>query len=245
LWTLGRALTFSIPGIVLGSLTAAAEGRGTGQLVNPTDQWNHLFQHVLIDITIIGVVFGVAAAVMLWKYRARDPNTIGRGPRLTTAQAVGMAAIPAVVFMADDFFIAANGWALFNLQRSVPAGALEVKVTGSQFYWEFDYGNGLTTTNEMKVPVGKPVVLRLSSTDVIHSFFIPDFRIKEDAVPGRKTYLWFVAPKVGTTLATCAEFCGVGHPVMPANIEAVPPAEFEAWLASKGKVASSAQTPRG
>ena len=246
---------------VLGGLAAlaapvaalAAEGTsGAGKVPNPAAEWNHLFGHVLIDIIVIGVVFGAAAIYMLVKYRARSADEIGQGPKLTVAQAVSIAVIPAVVFMADDFYLAANGWVLWNTQRTVPANALEIQVTGNQFRWDFDYANGASADVDdngipvAMVPVGRPVVLRMTSSDVVHSFGIPDFRIKEDAVPGRKTFLWFVAPTAGKTLASCGEYCGMGHPQMPAFIKAVPPAEFEAWYKSQGKHASAvpaAQAP--
>jgi len=230
---------------VLGGLAAlaapaAALATEAGKVPNPAADWNHLFGHVLTDIIIIGVVFGLAAIYMLIKYRATSPVQVVQGPKLSVVQAISLAVIPAVVFMADDFFLAANGWVLWNTQRTVPAGAIEIKLTANQFYWDFEYANGATTTNEIKVPVGKPVVMRMTSNDVVHSFGIPDFRIKEDAVPGRKTFLWFVATQPGKTLATCGEYCGMGHPQMPAFIEAVPQAEFDAWYKSQGKHASAA-----
>jgi cytochrome c oxidase subunit II len=216
----------------------AAALAASGKIPDPAADWNHLFAHVLTDITIIGVVFGLAAVYMLWKYRAKTPGQIGDGPKLTVAQAITLALVPAVVFLADDFYLAANGWVLFNTQRTVPAGALEVKVTGNQFYWEFDYGDGVTNDTDdngralLTVPVGKPVVLRLSSNDVVHSFGIADFRIKEDAVPGRRTFLWFVAKQPGKTLANCGEYCGTSHTQMLAYVDAVSPETFDAWLAS-------------
>ena len=230
----------------LAALAAPAAALASdGKLPDPAADWNHLFGHVMVDILIIGVVFGGWAAYMLVKYRATAPGQIGQGPKLSVAQAIGLAVIPAVVFMADDFFLAANGWVLFKNQRTVPVGALEIQVTANQFYWDFDYGNGVTATNEIKVPVGTPVVLRMTSNDVIHSFFIPDFRIKEEVVPGRKTYEWFIAEKPGRTLATCAEYCGMGHPQMPAFIEAVPKADYDAWVASQkhAEIAPAAQAP--
>ena len=234
-----------LAGLAAFAAPAAAFAAVTSGITNPAEGYNHLFAHVIADITVIGLVFGAGAAWLLWKYRAKSPDDVGSGPKLTTAQAIGLAVVPAVVFMADDFFLAANGWVLFKNQRTVPVGALEIQVTANQFYWDFDYGNGITSTNEIKVPVGKPVVLRMTSSDVIHSFFIPDFRIKEEVVPGRKTYEWFIAEKPGRTLATCAEYCGMGHPQMPAFIEAVPKADYDAWVASQkhAEIAPAAQAP--
>jgi len=232
---LGGIAALATPALAL----ASGGVGGAAKVPDPAGDWTHLFHEVVTDITVIGVVFGLAAIYMIWRYRAKSPDDVGHGPTLTTVQSVALALVPALLFMADDFLLAAKGWVLYNTQRTVPADALEVKVSASQFYWEFDYGNGIVTSNEMKVPVGRPVVLRLSATDVIHSFFIPAMRIKEDAVPGRKTYLWFVAREPGTIIATCAEYCGVGHPQMPANIEAIPADRFDAWIKSGGKQASA------
>jgi cytochrome c oxidase subunit 2 len=214
---------------------AAFAAEGAAKYPDPAADWNHLFKHVLADIIVIGVVFGLAAVYMLWKYRAKTPGQVGQGPKLSVVQAVGLAVIPAVVFMADDFYLAANGWVLFNTQRSVPAGALEVRVTAQQFFWDFDYGNGVTASNELTVPVGRPVVLRMTASDVVHSFGLPDFRIKEDAVPGRKTYLWFIAEAPGTHVINCGEYCGMGHAMMLGTVKAVPPVEFDAWVKSQTK----------
>jgi cytochrome c oxidase subunit 2 len=229
---------FAAPATVWASNTAASS-----TLADPATGWNHLWHHVLVDLMVIGVAFSLAAVYMLIKYRAKSPTDVGQAPKLSTAQVLAWTLIPAAIFMADDFFLAAKGWVLWNTQRTVPQGALEVRLTAQQFYWEFDYGNGLVTTNELKVPVGQPVVLRMTATDVIHSFFIPDFRVKEDVMPGRKTYLWFVAREPGKTLATCTEFCGVGHSQMPATIEAVPPVEFDAWLKSNSKTRQVSALP--
>lgn len=229
----------ALAGLAAFGTPLAAFAAVTSGISNPADGYNHLFAHVVADITVIGVIFGLGAAWLLWTYRAKSPDDVGSGPSLTIAQSIALALVPAVVFMADDFFLAANGWVLFKNQRTVPLNALEIQLTANQFYWDFDYGNGVTTSNEIKVPVGRPVVLRMTSNDVIHSFFIPDFRIKEEVVPGRKTYEWFIADKPGRTLATCAEFCGIGHPQMPAFIEAVPQAEFDAWMQSQTKHADA------
>ncbi|MEI6559845.1 MAG: hypothetical protein WCO00_15685 [Rhodospirillaceae bacterium] len=227
---------------------AYSESAAAAAAPDPAADWNHLWAHVLTDITVIGTVFAIAAVYMLIKFRATSPEAVGSLPKLTRAQMIAWALIPAAVFMADDFFLSAKGWVLWNTQRSVPAGALEIRLTGNQWYWEFDYGNGLVVDSrdegelgKVLVPVGRPVVMRMTSVDVNHSFFVPAFRIKEDVLPGRKTYIWFVAKQAGDILATCTEFCGINHSQMPAHIKAVAPAEFDAWFKSKGKHASAAQ----
>ena len=116
--------------------------------------------------------------------------------------------------------------------RSRPADAYEVLVTAQKWSWQFTYPNGYIDP-DLHVPVDRDVVLTLESMDVIHSFYVPAFRIKKDAVPGRYTSLWFEATKVGEYDLFCAEYCGVAHADMITTVEAIPAAEFAAWLEDK------------
>lgn len=208
----------------------AQSAPGPGDAPDTALGWDHLWNEVLIDLYVIGIIFGVAAIYMLIKYRATSPEQVGTAPKLSMANAIGWALIPAAIFMADDFYLAAKGWTLWEHQRNVPEDAMEVKVTGYQWYWEFEYEDG-TVTEELKVPVGTPVVLRMTSEDVIHSFGLPNYRLTEDVMPGRITYIWFNPVREVETVVTCREFCGVSHSEMFTTVSAVPPAEFEAWLA--------------
>jgi cytochrome c oxidase subunit 2 len=199
---------------------------------SPTDAWNHLWKEVLIDLFIIGGLFAIATVVMLVKYRAKSPDAVGDGPVFSSGQMWAWILVPAALFMADDFMLSAKGWSLWNIQREVPAGAMEVKVTASQWFFEFQYEGGVTS-DELVVPVGKPVVLRMTATDVVHSFGLNEYRLKEDVMPGRVTYMWFLPSKPQVTKVLCVEFCGTGHAEMNAPVRAVPQAEFDAWLAKK------------
>jgi len=218
--------------LLLAGPSLAAEG-GKG-IVSPTDAWEVVWNDVLIDLFVIGGVFALLAVWMLVKFRAKGPNDVGSAKPLSAATALAFALVPAALFMADDFMLAAKGWSLWNIQRTVPAGAMEVKVIASQWSFEFDYGNGIKT-GELVVPVGKPIVLRLTSTDVIHSFGLSHYRLKEDLVPGRINHMWFYPDKPAETFVTCMEFCGDSHSVMNAPVKAVPQADFDTWLASKKK----------
>lgn len=220
-------------------LALAAGPAFAAEIQNPAKGWDRLWDELLVDLWVLGGVFALGAIYMMIKYRARPGNTIGNGPKLTVANAIGWVLIPAAVFMADDFFLAAKGWTLFGIYRSVPADALEVKVIGSQWAWNFDYGNGVTT-DTLKVPVGKPVVLHMVSDDVVHSFALSDYRVKEDAIPGRQTYLWFIAEEPKKSKATCTMYCGLAHSKMYADVEAVPAAEFHAWMDDQMRHAQAA-----
>jgi len=224
--------------ILLGTVAAAslfaigAGDAGAEVLNDHTEHWKELWGHVLLDIGVIGVVFGLMASYFLVAYRRSRDDQVGSGPKFSFAQSMAWALIPAFVFMADDFYLAASGWKLWNDQRIVPENALEVKLTGRMWSWDFDYGNGKVNTNEdgLVVPQGKPVVMRMKSEDAVHSFFIPEYRIKEDLMPGRVTYLWFYPKSVGEYVFTCTEFCGTNHSNMWGKVKVIPAAEFDAWL---------------
>lgn len=214
-------------------LTAVPASGGGAEIADPAAGWDELWKHFLIDVTLIGGVFGAVALYWLFKYRADNINQVGTGPTITRAQMFGWALIPAFVFMADDFYLAANGWTLWNTYRTVPKDALEVKVTGSMWQWNFEYANGVNS-DVLKVQAGRPVVLRMTSDDVAHAFFLPKYRVTEDLMPGRITYLWFYPKEAGKTYVTCVQFCGASHADMSADVEALPAEQFNNWLASAG-----------
>lgn len=160
--------------------------------------------------------------------------------------------IPFMIFM----FVFAWGWMVYHDMRKMPENALEVHVFAKKWDWRFVYKNGKEVVSELDdkmqrvpstlvVPYGRPVKLIMASekvnptgTDksdrpVLHSFFIPAFRVKQDVVPGRYTALWFQAEKAGLYNIFCAEYCGSGHSAMRGLIRAVAPEEFEAWLAGE------------
>ncbi len=134
--------------------------------------------------------------------------------------------IPFVIFMVAFGW----GWWVYDKMRSFPENALEVHVTGYMWAWDFMYKNGKRTTNEFTVPVNTPVKLIMTSRDVIHSFFVPAFRVKQDVVPGRYSALWFEATKKGRFQVFCTEYCGTGHSAMLATVNVVDLEEYEDWL---------------
>ncbi|ANN72359.1 cytochrome c oxidase subunit II [Bordetella bronchialis] len=111
-----------------------------------------------------------------------------------------------------------------------PDGAMPVYVVAKQWVWTLQHANGKREIDELHVPVGQPVRLLLASQDVIHSFYVPEFRIKQDVVPGRYTAIWFTASRPGTYHLLCAEFCGTDHATMGGGIIAMPPEQFSRWL---------------
>jgi cytochrome c oxidase subunit 2 len=133
----------------------------------------------------------------------------------------------------------------FNFLKKAPIDARKVKVIARQWSWLFEYENGMKST-ELKVPVGKPVKLSLTSQDVIHGFYTPAFRIKQDVVPGMTNSLWFQPTEVGTFDVFCTQYCGLQHAKMVTKIVVLPVEEFNQWY-QKGKeeIETAKGKPRG
>lgn len=116
-----------------------------------------------------------------------------------------------------------------------PDDAIDVYVVGKQWMWKLQHGEGRREINELHVPVGQPVRLHMISEDVIHSFFIPAFRIKQDVLPGRYTKMWFEATRPGEYHLFCAEFCGTSHSLMRGRVVVQQPSEYAEWLADQSE----------
>jgi cytochrome c oxidase subunit 2 len=123
------------------------------------------------------------------------------------------------------------GAKLFIAMREPPPDALEVYVVGKQWMWEIQHAEGRRELNELHIPVGRPVKLIMTSADVIHSFFVPAFRVKQDLLPGRYTTEWFQAVAPGRYRLFCAQYCGTAHAAMGGWVTALAPADYQRWLA--------------
>lgn len=134
--------------------------------------------------------------------------------------------IPFLIFL----FVFAWGWKLFHQAKTPPENAFELHVTGRQWAWDFEYKSGRKSTTEFYVPVGKPIKLLMTSSDVIHSFYLPAFRIKQDVVPGMYTTLWVEPKKEGEYQVFCTEYCGNDHSRMLGTMKVVSQEAFEKWL---------------
>jgi cytochrome c oxidase subunit II len=124
------------------------------------------------------------------------------------------------------------GWAasLYYEEERVPTGALEATVVGKQWMWKIQHAEGNREINELHVPVGQNIKLTMTSEDVIHSFFLPEFRVKQDVVPGRYVTEWLRPMRAGTYNIFCAEYCGADHSLMGGRVIAMNPPDYEAWL---------------
>ncbi len=181
----------------------------------------------ILGISVV-LLFGITV-VMVWfviKYR-RSKNPVASDIRDNYLLEIIWTIVPTLIAL-SMFYI---GWQSYMGLRMVPKGAMEIEVSAQQYSWIFVYQNDKESENELVVPVGKAIKLNISSVDVIHSFYMPAFRIKVDAVKGMPTYAWFFADKVGEYDIQCTEYCGVNHSAMVAKLRIVPEEEYLAWLA--------------
>ncbi len=182
---------------------------------------------VFLYITALSVAFLVfITAVMIYfvvKYsRSRNPKAEDiEGHFWLEATWTG---VPLVLFLSMFYF----GWTNYRYMRTVPRDAMVVKVLARQWAWAFVYPNG-KQTSELTLALDRPVKLELESADVVHGFFIPAFRVKEDVVPGRKNYTWFSPTVVGSYDIECTVICGVNHTYMLSKVNVVPEALFKDW----------------
>lgn len=129
--------------------------------------------------------------------------------------------------------------------RRVDPDAMIVKVTGIQWSWKFEYPEFGVVSDELHIPVGKQVLLQMTSTDVIHSFWVPEFRVKQDLVPGRITELRITPTVEGSYVVRCAELCGTSHAYMEKPVVVTSKADFDAWMTGQVALAAAADTPEG
>jgi cytochrome c oxidase subunit 2 len=171
----------------------------------------------------------IAALVIFFaiRYRRRHREEVGHAIHGSLALELMWTVIPFFIVMV---MFAWGAKVFFDLYRP-PVGAMEVYITGKQWMWKAQHMDGQREINELHVPVGRPVKLIMGSEDVIHSYFIPAFRVKADVVPGRYNVLWFTATKPGSYHLFCAEYCGTKHSGMIGSIVAMEPQDFQAWLA--------------
>jgi cytochrome c oxidase subunit II len=159
------------------------------------------------------------------RYRYR-PGVRAEQIEGSTPLEITWSTIPFLIFMV----IFAWGASVYFKERTPPADATEVYVVAKQWMWKLEHAEGQREINELHVPVGRDVKMIMTSQDVIHSFFVPAFRIKQDVLPGRYTVAWFRATKPGTYHLFCAEYCGTQHSGMVGSIVVQEPAQYEAWM---------------
>lgn len=179
-----------------------------------------------------GVIFTLVVSVLLysvWRFRAKpDDDSDGSHIHGNTRLEVAWTILPAVLLAVMAV------WAIIvlNENENLDADRLEIDVQAEQFAWTFSYRDVATpvASGDLRVPVGRQVRLNMRSLDVIHDFYVPEFRVKEDVVPGIVTTLVFNPDRVGTYQVICAELCGVGHSTMRARVHVMQPGAYRRWL---------------
>jgi cytochrome c oxidase subunit 2 len=192
-----------------------------------------------IFLVVLSSFMSVAIFLMILAFAAkyrRRPGHAAEQIEGSTILEITWSVIPFGIFVV----IFVWGAVIFFQERTPPRGATEIYVVAKQWMWKLEHEEGHREINELHVPVGRDVKMILTSQDVIHSFYVPAFRIKQDVVPGRYTTAWFEATRVGEYHLFCAEYCGTKHSQMIGSIKVMEPAAFQTWLAG-GATGSPAQ----
>jgi len=191
------------------------------------DAIDTLYDVLMIASVPIFVLVMTVAIYCVIAFRAK-PGEKGDGAHIhgNTKLEVIWVTIPFIIVTA----LAVYGWIVLDDIEAAQADELVVNVTGEQFAWSFDYPDENVTSNELVLPVDRPVHFKIHAKDVLHSFWVPAFRMKQDAVPGIETNTRATPTELGSYPVVCAELCGIGHSTMRQEARVVPEAEFDAWV---------------
>ena len=217
---------------------------------------------ILVIITAITIFVCALLAIVILRYN-RKANPVPKTFTHNTPVEIAWTVVPVVILI----FIGAFSLPVLFKQQEIPVGDINIKVTGYQWYWGYEYTDHdfgfesfmlsrdqleehgysqdeylLATDTAVVVPVGKTVVMQVTGGDVIHSWTIPAFGVKQDGVPGRLAQLWFAADKEGVYFGQCSELCGKDHAYMPITVKVVSQEAYDAWL--DGAIEEYAGTPR-
>ena len=200
-----------------------------------------------VILWITGIVFfitEITLVVFLIKYRHKEGRKAEYIHGSNKAEII-WTTIPFVIVVWLAFY-SKGIWDEIRDPDSIPADAYQIEVTAKQFEWNAVYsgidgqlgtGDDFVSRNALHIPVDRPVQVNLNAEDVIHSFFLPEFRVKQDAVPGMRTPVWFQATRTGEFTLACAELCGLGHYRMKGTVIVHSQSDFQSWLADQQVVA--------
>ena len=235
--TYRRAAITSLAALLIVGLAATA---GAQQYPNTTFNYTtelneattHLWDSLIFWATIVFVVVQVGILYIIFKFKARPSSPEPKHVHGNTTLEIAWTAIPAVILA---FIAVPTVKTIFMTQAKAPAGALQVEVIGHQWWWEFRYPEyGITTANELYLPVGRTVNFKLNTNDVLHSFWIPRLGGKRDLISNRTNYLW-MTPRDSMALKSlngnCTEFCGASHANMKFRAYTVTQEQFASWAA--------------
>jgi cytochrome c oxidase subunit 2 len=226
--------------VAIGSVSAllslvACGGHFPQSALHPTSDFGYALDDLFRTIFWLAVgVFVVVESLLVYviiRYRARPGQPPPPRVHGNTLLEAAWTLAPAVILV---LVAVPTIQTVFRTDGSAPEGALEIDVIGHQWWWEYRYPeHGIVTANELHVPRGRPVVLKITSTDVIHSFWAPRIGGKRDAIPRRQNRLAFTADSVGVFMGQCAEFCGESHARMGLRVVVQDSSDFAAWIAAQ------------
>jgi cytochrome c oxidase subunit 2 len=205
-----------------------------------------LFEGIFFWAVVVFVLVEGALIVAILRFRERPGGPEPKATHGNTLLEISWTLAPAIVLVLIAIPTIKTIW---DVDRPPRGESLVIEAIGHQWWWEFRYPDlGVVTANELHIPVGKQIDIRLTSADVIHSFWFPRLGGKRDVLPGHENQLWFTADSAGLYLGQCAEFCGLSHALMKMELVAESPEEFEAWVEhqrSDAVVADSAAFAEG
>jgi cytochrome c oxidase subunit 2 len=199
-----------------------------------------LYGFLVLISGILSILIAVLIVYFAIKYRRGSPaDRTSHGGHFFWME-LSWIGFPFVLSMILFFW----GAHLYFVQSRAPADAMEIDVVGRQWMWKFQHPEGNAEINDLHLPLGQPIRLRMISEDVIHSMYVPAFRAKQDVLPGRYTYLWFKPTKTGQYHLFCAEYCGAKHSEMGGFVYVVEPSEYQNWLSGKSGQLTTADAGR-
>ena len=207
------------------------------QASNLAPEVDNLYFMIVAVTGFFALLVTVLVIVFAFKYRDHTGEKVGAPIEGSLPLELGWSIIP--FFIAMGIFV----WAtvvFFHLVRA-PDQTLEIYSTAKRWMWRFQHLDGQSEINELHVPLGRPVKVTFTSEDVLHSLFIPAFRVKADAIPGRYSSLWFTPTRTGEYHLFCAEYCGTKHSGMIGTVIVLEPDEYQAWLSGGGGLSLSAR----
>ena len=202
--------------------------------INDSYYWVSIFTGAIL----VGVHVALIWFIVRYRRRRRARDEDGAQVHGNTNLELAWTVAPVLILVAIGSFVF---YKLPGIQdvpsASAEGGRLDVTVDGARYYWNFEYPNGVIAVDRLRAPVGQTVRLAITApdNDVIHSWWVPSLGGKFDAIPGQVNTTWFRATQAGTYRGQCAEFCGIQHAAMTAQVEALPAEEFDAWLEEEAR----------
>jgi cytochrome c oxidase subunit 2 len=187
-----------------------------------------LYLFLVAVATFFTLLIGVLVITFAIKYR-RNAVVDRSNPPSSTLLEVSWSIVPLVLSLVMFYW----GAVVYFRMHQPPAEVDEIYVVAKQWMWKIQHPNGRREVNELHIPVGRPVALKMISEDVIHDFYVPAFRVKKDVLPGRFTQMWFEPTKVGSYHLFCAEYCGTSHSQMIGKVVVMEPSDYAAWLSGE------------